>query len=258
MTSSVGIVVPTLGRRPEYLRQCLDSIKKAGTAHVCIVAPKVFDPQPYLDEGLVDQFVLDEGNGLAAAINSGVSALPEEVALINWLCDDDLLTETSITRAAKALGEDNQIAIVFGSCDYVDSSGERIWTNRSGQWAVPLLHVGPDLIPQPGGLIRRSYFEKVGGLNPKYSWAFDFDLYLRLKRIGRLVFLDFTLASFRWHPDSLSVGQRRKSVAEASDVRVSHLPRLLRVAAQVWEVPVKIGTLVAGIALSEKARRRSL
>ena len=258
MTSSVGIVVPTLGRRPEYLRQCLDSIKKAGPAHVCLVAPKGFDFQPYFDDGLVDQFVSDEGNGLAAAINSGVSALPQQVTFINWLCDDDLLTKSSITRAAKALGEDNRIAIVFGSCDYVDSSGERIWTNRSGQWAVPMLHVGPDLIPQPGGLIRRSYFEKVGGLDTKYSWAFDFDLYLRLKKIGRLVFLDVTLSSFRWHPDSLSVGQRQKSVAEASDVRVSHLPRFLRVASPVWEVPVKIGTLVAGIALSKKARRRTL
>lgn len=256
LTSSVGIVVPTLGRRPEFLMQCLESIKTAGAARVCLVAPAGFDFQQYFECQLVDQFVEDPGRGLAAAINSGVAALPKEVTFINWLCDDDLLYPSSITVATRVLLGDDEIALVFGSCDYVDSLGTPIWKNKSGQWAVPLLHIGPDLIPQPGGLIRRKFFEEIGGLNSRFSWAFDFDLYLRLKKKGKLKFVRTTLASFRWHPDSLSVGQRRKSVAEASEVRVSHLSPLLRLASPVWELPVKTTTLIAGHLLSYRAGKK--
>ena len=35
----IGIVVPTLGTRPEYLAQCLKSIRGAGTALIHIVMP---------------------------------------------------------------------------------------------------------------------------------------------------------------------------------------------------------------------------
>lgn len=44
MIQRVGIVVPTLGERPEYLLECLQSIRKAGRAHVLLVAPNGFDP----------------------------------------------------------------------------------------------------------------------------------------------------------------------------------------------------------------------
>ena len=39
-----GIVVPTLGTRPEYLEQCLLSIRHAGGAFINIVTPAVDSP----------------------------------------------------------------------------------------------------------------------------------------------------------------------------------------------------------------------
>jgi hypothetical protein len=139
----------------------------------------------------------------------------------------------------------------------MDEFGNVIWKNRSGPWAIPLLRVGPDLIPQPGALFRRSKFEAVGGLNSKYSWAFDFDLLLKLNKTGRLIFLNKTLARFRWHPESLSVEHRKQSVREASMVRVSHLPAFLRPVSFLWEEPVKVATLVAGKRVSAQAQKKA-
>ena len=255
MTKKVGIVVPTLGKRPEYLDECLRSIRAAGEVHICLVAPDSFPKDSSLGTGLVDQSVVDPGTGLSNAINAGFSALPEEVEFINWLGDDDLLQEDSLKYASKALQQNSETVMVFGACSYIDPTGQVIWVNKSGQWASPLLHFGPDLIPQPGALFRRRAFEEVGGLSPEYSWAFDFDLFLNLKRTGKLLYINKTLASFRWHPDSLSVEFRNKSVQEASLVRVSHLPRALRLISWIWEYPVKKATLFAGNRMTQRSKR---
>lgn len=257
MIPAVGIVVPTLGKRLEYLRQCLESIRAAGEAHILLVAPDSFDAKKVLPPELFDQVVFDPGSGLSAAINLGVDSLPPSVDLINWLGDDDLLTEGSITTAARELEVSPDVIMVFGSCDYIDERGTVVWKNKSGQWAVPLLRFGPDLIPQPGSLFRREAFSRAGKLKSKYDWAFDFDLFIGLSKLGKLKFLNQTLAQFRWHPESLSVEFRKKSVREASQVRFSHLPKLLRPISMLWEYPVRQATLIAGIRVTAEAHSKA-
>jgi len=256
LSPKVGIVVPTLGERPDYLQQCLSSIRAAGEAFIVLVAPATFDSSSLKSSELVDLFVEDPKAGLPQAINAGFRAMPSNIELINWLGDDDLLATGSLLKTSQALEADDSLSFVFGSCNYVDPYGNVIWTNKSGQWAVPLLRFGPDLIPQPGALFRRSSFEKVGGLDSKFGWAFDFDLFIKLSKLGKAKFLDEPLASFRWHPESLSVEFRKKSVAEASAVRLSHLPKALRPFAFIWELPVRQATLLAGGRVTATARKK--
>ncbi len=259
MTSKVGIVVPTLGRRPDYLVQCLNSIKSATTdsssVFMTIVAPKSFDSSTFLNSGLIHKVVEDPGTGLAGAINVGFAAMPPEVEYINWLGDDDLISPGSLDLTSQFLDNNPKTVLVFGSCDYIDPAGKVVWSNKSGAFAVPLLRFGPDLIPQPGALFRKRSFFEAGGLNLDYDWAFDFDLLIKLSKIGKLSFLNETLSSFRWHPESLSVEFRTKSVAEASKVRVSHLPSLLRPISWLWEYPVKRATFLAGLRVTERAKK---
>ena len=254
LSKRVGIVVPTLGNRPDYLKQCLESVRASGDAHICLVAPKDFNFNQLIACKFADQFVIDPENGLSEAINKGISELPAEIEYINWLGDDDLLAPGSLNESSQVLDTCPTAVLVFGSCEYVDRDGKVVWVNKSGQWASPLLHFGPDLIPQPGSLFRRTAFEEVGGLGKTYDWAFDFDLLLKLKKIGKLRFINKTLARFRWHPESLSVEYRRKSVAEASKVRISHLPALLRPVSCLWEYPVKKATLLAGNRVTARAK----
>ncbi len=261
MNSKVGIVVPTLGQRPEYLDHSLNSIASAvneGNApFVVLVAPSSFDASKYLAERKVSLTIQDNGLGLADAINSGFSAMPSEIEYINWLGDDDLLSPGSLSITSSYLDNNPRSVLVFGSCDYIDSDGNVVWKNSSGPHAVPLLRFGPDLIPQPGALFRKNAFWEVGGLDTKYAWAFDFDLLIKLSKIGKLSYLANTLSSFRWHPDSLSVEHRRKSVTEASAVRVTHLPRILRLISALWEFPVREATLIAGNRVTSIAKKKA-
>jgi GT2 family glycosyltransferase len=252
MDVKVGIVIPTIGQRPEYLPLALNSIREAGNAYVLLVGNKGFDATSFLDSGLIDKYLDEKDPGLAAKINFGFRALPQQIQYINWLGDDDLLTKGSLEVALDRITQQDQPVLVYGGCEYIDPQGNSLFTNQSGAWAVPLLRFGPQLIPQPGSLYRRDAFEKVGGLSQEFGWAFDFELFLSLSKMGKAVFVPNVLAKFRWHPGSLSVSRRAESVREASKVRVSHLPRILKLVSFIWEFPVRIATYLAGRSVSRK------
>lgn len=247
----IGVVVPTLGRRLDFLEESLASIRAAGDAFILLVAPASFDAGSLVSRGLADQKIDEAIPGLTAAINQGIAALPSGVVYVAWLGDDDRLRPDALTLAGARLDDKPRASAVYGACDYIDEAGERVWRNRSGWWAAPLLRIGPDLIPQPGSLFRRSSLNQIGPLRTDLGWAMDLDLFIRLSKVGRLVYLRQTLADFRWHSDSLSVRARTDSVREASEVRRAHLPAWLRPVSALWEAPVRWATLRAAKLVKE-------
>jgi hypothetical protein len=233
----VGIVIPTLGTRVDYLRLAVESIRNASKDDVFIL---LVAPADFLlpDDICINGIATDTGKGLAAAINLGIAGLPKSVEYVNWLGDDDLLEPGAIDVAVSALAA-SKASFVYGRCNYIDHAGRLLFVNRSGPWAVRVMRFGPQLIPQPGAMFRRNAFTAGGGLDVQFKWAFDLDIFIRLSRVERPVFLRQTLASFRWHDDSLSVGGRRGSVNEASQIRRNNLHPLVRWLSFLWEPIVR-------------------
>jgi glycosyltransferase involved in cell wall biosynthesis len=250
---SAAIIVPTLGLRPRYLDECIRSISNAGNSLIVIVSPYnvVFSGFVKSKVGL---FIQESGNGLAAAINLAVANLPPEIEFFNWLGDDDLLTEDSISKCIGALQVSHRTSAVYGQCEYIDSHSKKVGVNYSGNWAKKILRFGPDLIPQPGALFRINSFNAVGGLNTQYKYAFDFDLFIKLQEVGELTYLPEVLGKFRWHSDSLSVKLRMASVLECSKVRKSYLSSFIRHISFCWESLIICLTYIAGIALTTRIK----
>ena len=254
---NIGIVVPTLGSRPEYLLEALQSIRNAGKCFIVIVAPIQANVDKTIDRSFFDELVEDPMQGLVEAINTGVRALPQQIDYFNWLGDDDALAPNSLLMSSSPLEDDPEIVCVFGMCQYINQDGQLIYKNRSGSFAVPLLKFGPQLIPQPGALFRRTSFNKVGGLDPTYECAFDLDLLLKLKKIGKIHYTPHQLSSFRWHNDSLSVRSRSVSVHEARKIRQKNLSWFFRSFSPVWEFPLAKLIYFAGTVLTKVDESRS-
>ena len=253
--TEIGIIVPTIGQRPEYLPLALQSIRDAGSAYILLVGNKGFDARQLLAAGLIDQYLDEQDPGLAAKINFGFRSLPENIKYINWLGDDDLLTPRSLDIALERIKQADSPVLVFGGCEYIDPQGKKIFVNKSGQWAVPLLRFGPQLIPQPGALYRRDAFEQLGGLSQSFGWAFDFELFLSLSETGKAMFVPKVLACFRWHPGSLSVKTRHRAVLEASRARRIHLPKALAPISWIWEIPLILATYLGGVFVTLRRRK---
>lgn len=247
--------MPTLGTRPDLLIECLTSIKNAGSAYVVVVAPNSADLSHIESLGLIDSRVLDPGEGLPAAINHGIQSLPQSIKYVNWLGDDDKLLFGALEQAKSILDTDENTSYVFGGCNYIDINGRILMTNYSGRWAKILMRFGPDLVPQPGALIRRKSFEEIGYLNTKYGWAFDLEMFIQLGKIGRGQFIKHVLAEFRWHEGSLTVGARDGSSREAKAIRKAHMPFIMRPLMPLWELPLKLVGEIAAKRLSAVAKK---
>lgn len=247
------LVVPTLGRRAS-LRETLSSIRSQGVqVDIAIVAPTGVHMVNDLAAAF-DAVLLPDPGSLAKAINFGVEHTLNGHAYVSWLNDDDLLEPGSLLATMKVLDDDPAAVAAFGACRYIDADGEELWVSRAGAWAPRILSWGPDLIPQPGMLIRASAWHEVGGLNDSYQLAFDLDVLLRLKRIGRLVYVDRIVSSFRWHADSLTVDDRTRNLAESEQAKRASLGPFARKCAWMWEAPVRFAIRRAVASINRRSR----
>ncbi len=250
-------MVPTLGRRAEFLEQTLASIRSQDVpADIVIVAPAGNDTVSEAARRWGALTLPDPGS-LTGAINLGMNQLGDRYRYVNWLNDDDLLEPGSLAATTGALTANPQAVVAFGSCRYIDASGRQLWVSKAGPWAPRILGWGPDLIPQPGMLVRADAWRRVGGLDESYRLAFDLDLLLRLKAIGRLVDTGRIVSSFRWHADSLTVDDRSTNIAESERAKRARLGPVARRCAWMWEGPVRVATRRAAKEVNRRALRLS-
>lgn len=253
MTSNrVLIVVPTLGRRPEYLEQCLESIHSQSVpADIVIVAP---DREELRATAAAHgaMFIPDPGS-FPAAVNLGVAQAQATHEYVNWLGDDDLLEPESLAATTAVLDSRPDASVAYGACRYIDDQGRPLWVSAAGKWADRVLAWGPDLIPQPGMLVRRRAWEHVGGVSLDYRFAFDLDLLLRLRALGPLLYTGTIVSSFRWHPDSMTVGDRDTNLRESELAKRRALSPAMRRLAPIWEAPVRIAIRLAAKRVTKRA-----
>lgn len=253
----VLLIVATLGQRPVFLRETLGSIRAQDIpADIVVVAPEG-DREVQRAAHDFSAALLPDPGGLPAAINLGAQEGLRGHKYLNWLNDDDLLTPGSLRATSSALEAYPQATVAFGACQYIDGSGRDLWLSKAGSWAPRVLAWGPDLIPQPGMLIRADAWHQVGGLDTSYRLAFDLDLLLRLKKVGPLVNTGATVSKFRWHADSLTVDDRSTNIAESERAKRAALSPTLRRLAWMWEPPVRVATRIAAREVQRRARKGS-
>lgn len=253
----VLIVVPTLGLRIGYLRETLASIRDQDVpAHIVLVTPTTAVEARKLAVDFNAE-LLDDPGSLPKAINAGVEAFGRDYEFVNWLNDDDLLTPGSLLATTTTLKNNPTATVAFGSCRYIDEAGRELWVSKAGKWAPRILGWGPDLIPQPGMLMRTKAWRDVGGLDTSYRLAFDLDLLLKLKAKGPLLNVGTVVSCFRWHADSLTVDDRATNIAESERAKRAALSPRARPWAWTWEPPVRLATKLAAHEVQRRARRLS-
>lgn len=240
------MVLPTLGQRPELLIQTLRSIKTQAPIETDIAM--VFPLNNKGTQKLAKDFgaiMVEDPGGLSASINAGISQAKPYHDYIGWLGDDDLMTENSLKVAVNALDSNPDAVLAFGYCDYIDDNNKHLFTSRAGRFAPWIMTWGPNLVPLPGMLYRKSALNVVGEFDEKNKFSMDLDMLLRLRKLGKFVNTKKKLAAFRWHPTSTTVANRKKGLIEARMVKRKYLPRPIQFIAPVWEFPVEIATKIA-------------
>jgi 2-phospho-L-lactate guanylyltransferase (CobY/MobA/RfbA family) len=249
------VVLPTLGERPELLTVALEScatLREKVPLTLVVVLPSAAHSVRSLCENFGAVLVDDPGTGMAGAINAALAVASSEQFYV-WVGDDDRLVAKGVAELVDALDNDATAVVAYGHCDYVDQTGRVVAQNRAGRWARFFLSFGPNLIPHPGTIVRLRPLADSGGFNPNLRYALDLDVFLRLRDHGRFISLKTVSAQFRWHPESLTVADRKASGREAVAVKNSHLPVFVRPISFLWNFPVSWASAWAAKAVNQRA-----
>jgi hypothetical protein len=253
------VVLPTLGQRLELLTIALESCAELAQTvplTLAVVVPKEAKSARTLATQYGALLVDDPGTGMADAVNAALAASTTETFYV-WVGDDDRLVTNGVAALVSALEQDPLAVVAYGHCDYVDETGRVLATNKAGKWATRILRFGPNFIPHPGTVVRLSSLNAIGGFDPQLGYALDLDMFLKLRSRGRFLSLTTTSAQFRWHPESLTVADRKASSREAMAVKNSHLPQWLRPFSFLWNYPVAWASALAAMGVNKRATSRT-
>jgi glycosyltransferase involved in cell wall biosynthesis len=227
----VSIVIPTYNAAP-YLSMTLDSVLGQTISDIEVI---LFDDGS--TDGtlrIADEFAARDGRvrvlrgdhgGTAAARNRGFAASDPRSEFVTFFDNDDVWERDALESLISALERSPEAPGAHGLCRSIDSHGVQFpWDNISDVMRQREAVVGDDVksvplteptsfaalliknyITTPGvSLIRRSAFEQVGEFDPSLVPCDDWDMNLRISRLGAYVFVDRVLLSWRRHAGASS------------------------------------------------------
>jgi len=252
----VLIVLPTLGERLETLRETLDTVveqRKDVALTLVVVTPPGAVAARELAASYGAVIVDDPKEGISEAINCGLRSRTTET-FYTWMGDDDLFRPGGMKTLTAMMRARPEAVVAYGGCDYIDPEGRTIGVSNAGALALFLLPWGPDLIPNPGTIVRLDALEAIGGFDRTLKFAMDLDAFLKLRKHGRFIYTRASTSAFRWHPDSLTVANRLSSSKEAESVKRRHLPRALQPISGLWHRPIRWASFYAAGRVNARAR----
>ncbi len=139
-------------------------------------------------------------SGQADAIAKGfakTSGGPDD--LMAWINSDDFYLPGALAYVADYFARHPDVDVIYGHRIVVDEESREI-----ARWFLPkhdpeVLCLN-DFVPQETMFWRRRLWDKVGGIDPSFKFAMDWDLLLRFQAAGaRMVRVPYFLACFRVH-----------------------------------------------------------
>lgn len=252
------VVIATLGQRPEYMKKTLESIRaqKYKNLELVFVYPLTNKSTKKLAREYGAKSIDDPGS-MSAAVNIGIMSASENISYVTWIGDDDLLEPKALHESIMKL-EDNPNAVAsYGYCNYINENGDILFTSRAGKIAPWLMTWGPNFVPLPGAVFRLDMLKSLDYIfDETLNLAMDLDLFLRLRKKGKLVNVGKAVSSFRWHSNSATVSGRSKSIHEAEQVKRRYYPRALKLFIPLWEIPVRIATHIAAKRVTKLAKSK--
>src|SRR5918998_3905515 len=214
------IVTPCLNGAAT-LPQALESVASQGypdLEHVVVDGGSTDGTVEILERAGVS-FISEPDRGLSDAVNKGLRMATGEA--VGWLNADDFYVPGALHRVGRAFAGNPRARWVTGRCRIVDADDREIRKGVSAyknafldRYSYALL-VAQNFIACPSTFIRRSAFDEVGMLDERFKYSMDYDLWLRLGKLGDPVVLGGEpLAAFRMAEGSLSMSGFERQFAE--------------------------------------------
>jgi len=169
-------------------------------------------------EGNLMLFV-EPDRGQSDAINKGMRVAAGDI--VGWLNSDDVLLPGALHLVAEAFSKNPDAVAIYGVGAKMGLDGSiikkvpyREFSHHRLSWAFGAV--------QPAMFFRRDAYWKVGGLDESLHYAMDWDLLLKLSKIGKIVTIPQHLANIRYYEETKTNTGGWKRMREIAQIGRRH------------------------------------
>lgn len=192
--------------------------------------------------------------GISASLNRGLQAASAPFVAIQDA--DDFSAPERLAQQLDVLQARSQVAVVGSRMWEVDEHGRRLHPRTrfsSGDVNGMLMAFNP--IPNGSAMLRRGAVLGVGGYDPRYRYAMEYDLWLRLADRWVISALDEPLATRVMGPGNVAARAERAQITEVIRIRTRTLLRRRSLRGASGLFPVTLAWLTP-LSLKRARRRR--
>lgn len=160
----------------------------------------------------IDHWISEKDAGQADAINKGFARASGD--LVAWLNSDDFYHPGALRSAVQIFDENPDVVLVYGNMLAVDEHGATFNTLNYKQLTLEDL-LCFQIIGQPAVFMRRSALQKTSGLNLDFHFLLDHLLWIQIAQHGRILHVNQTWASARYHAEAKNVAKAAEFGREA-------------------------------------------
>ncbi len=220
----ITIVTPTFNQAA-FLPQTLASVLGQNyeeLEHIIVDALSTDETPEILSAyrpGYECKIIREADHGQSDGINKGMRVATGEI--VSWLNSDDVLQPNALHNIARAFENHPGAVAICGVGAQVDREGV---LRRN----VPYRPFRPQRIKtafeyiQPATFYRRSAWEQVSGLDVGLHYAMDWELLLRLSKIGECVAIPEVIASYRDYEETKTSTGGWPRMAEIAGIGRKH------------------------------------
>jgi glycosyltransferase involved in cell wall biosynthesis len=180
------------------------------------------------------RWISESDRGQAHALNKGFALADGEI--LGWINADDIYLPGAIAAAVERMRETG-CALVHGGWSQIDEEGNVLREVPAIPFDYRLQLEVRNGVSQPGSLFTREAFDAVGGLDERYRYAMDYDLWLKIGARYEVRHVDRILAAYRLHPRSKTVAETEGFWPETWRAARSHGARFRSPLFVDWYLP---------------------
>ena len=150
--------------------------------------------------------------GESAAVNTGFREASGDFVLV-VSADDPLFTPAIFVGIIEFFDLNPEVVAWYPNWNMIDQYGNFVRKVEVDEFSDERLIGRFICLPGPGAFIRKSAALKIGGRREKWKYVGDYDFWLRISRVGKLLKRDAVVAQWRFHDQSTSISQRGNDMA---------------------------------------------
>lgn len=216
-------IVTTVRNGEKTLGRTMDSIRAQdfpGLEYIVVDALSTDSTHDIIraNSDLVTHWISEGDRGISDGFNKGVAlSRGKYVTLLNA---DDWLSPGQLAQGVQTL-EQSGADFVFGDLLYHDADGASLFRIRGeADYAQRIGHVMPGL-NHPTVIVRRAAYEKAGLFDLSLKLAMDYELLLRMHRLGCRGVYDPNILGHMSLAGASDTASRR-ALAEVRDIAIRH------------------------------------